>query len=72
MLKTRCVYMVTIEETIPEEDLHGVGMTVSLYADALKVMREEVTDLLSGEFCGEVTVEEVARDAWREEEAREQ
>ena len=72
MLKTRCVYMVAIEETIPEEDLHGVGMTVSLYADALKVMREEVTDLLSGEFCGKVTVEEVARDAWREEEAREQ
>ena len=66
MLNTRCVYVVTIEETLPGKIITDAEIPV--LRQNMKSLHEEVTDLLSGEFCGEVTVKEVARDAWREED----
>ena len=64
MLNTRCVYVVTIEETLPGKII--TDAEIPTLRQNMKILRKAVSDLLSGEFCGEVTVEEVAVDVWRE------
>ena len=66
MLKTRCVYVVTIEETLPGEIITDAEIPV--LRQNMEILRKAVSDLLSRECCGEVTVEEVAVDVWLEDD----